>query len=223
MATDFTLLSKKLIFNWRDLEALLFAHALENTPRNFQQDTKFKKLQQTQHDFGEWILSTMDSGELDAIQWGRDPVKGVPGLEINKGVLCYWLFEKDVLGWLEEREVQVRNDTIKFIKSEAEKKAIEATAKTEPTQPEPEAKPKKKRDDKFSRSDPNGKMQDAIRKLLKAGVRENIIPFKPEILAARGKKDDVIDKQKDYKKQVGVKLSTVQTMTRKLSKEIPKE
>ncbi|MCH7498529.1 MAG: hypothetical protein IH886_00715 [Nitrospinae bacterium] len=143
METDFTLLSRKPTWFWEDLEGLLFSHALKNTQRNFLQDTKFHKLEKTQYDFGGWIFSAMDSGELEAIRWGRDPIKGTPGVEIKRGIICSWLFENDVLGWLKERGVEVCKDAIQIIKDEAKKAADEPApvVKTEPTQPEPELEP----------------------------------------------------------------------------------
>jgi hypothetical protein len=84
-----------------------------------------------------------------------------------------------------------------------------------------ESKEKKKRDDKFTRADPDGKIQDAIKKLLKKGKPDNVIPFQPEILeAATGAKDGLIDRNENYKDQVGCELSTIQSMVRSMKKKI---
>jgi len=97
---------------------------------------------------------------------------------------------------------------------------IQESSKPEHTQPEPEAKPKQKRDDQFTRSDPDGKIQKAIKKLKETGIRKNIVPYRPEIFSAiTGKKDGLVDRKKDYEKETGMKLSTIKRIVNKIYKE----
>ena len=121
----------------------------------------------------------------------------------------------DILKYYEGHGMIIPEEVYALVEKYAVKETTPATT-SEPAQTETEAKLKKKRNDKFTRSDPDEKIRAAIKKLKGKDVPQHIAPYRPEILFAAKEKDGLIDRKKDYKKQVGIALSTVQAMARKI-------
>lgn len=129
----------------------------------------------------------------------------------------YWRISNrvDILEWVSRmfEEIEAAHREKEFQQNQ------EAKNPTEIKNQDSQSAPKKKRDDKFSRADPEGKIQAAVKKAKAKKIRQNLVPYCEEIHMAIKGIEGSFSMSDDYEKQSGHKLTTIERIVRKGYKE----
>jgi len=129
----------------------------------------------------------------------------------------YWRISNrvDILEWVSRMFEKIEAAHREKELQQNQKEKVSAKEKNQNNQ----TAPKKKRDDKFSRADPEGKIQTAVKKAKAKKIRQNLVPYCEEIYMAIKGIEGSFSRSADYEKQSGHKLTTIKRIVRKGYKE----
>jgi len=206
----------------KDLLDLLFFHSIEVA---WSMRDEAERLDRIQGQFIKRVVSSLKLKELTTLNSWRDEYFNE--IEFKKEIIFDWLNKKNILGWLNDKGVDVPAEIKNLIENSVQDKLDEEEREEEPAA-ESGKKVNNKSETKKKSVRTKGNfthteaIKTALRKLKGEPILKNKFPYLPQIIKACGANPDDIEPDMDdekYKKIMGCKPSLIHTLRREIDKE----